>query len=145
MLVAVPAKLFAKPRLVGEPETGTVGSPKAHAFPPLGFETFIEQAYAKHEHVFEEIGQEFLAGLDKGAFRRRKFSGIKPIKKAVEFDTKRTFEQGDVHPDNSFKVQDAGSGKVLPRPGKVLLGALPRQLRKLPHGIKISTEGGIHD
>ena len=64
MLVAVPAKLFAKPRLVGEPETGTVGSPKAHAFPPLGFETFIEQAYAKHKHVFEELRQELLAGLD---------------------------------------------------------------------------------
>ena len=92
MLVTVPAKLFAKPRLVGEPETGTVGSPKAHAFPALGFETFVKQPGAEEEHVFEEFGQEFLAGLDKGAFRRRKFSGIKPIKKAVQFDTKRTFE-----------------------------------------------------
>ena len=57
MLVAVPAKLFAQPFFVGEPETGAVGSPKAHAFPALGFETFVKQPGAEEEHVFEEFGQ----------------------------------------------------------------------------------------
>ena len=104
MLVAVPAKLFAQPFFVREPETGAVGSPKAHALPALGFETFIEQPGAEEEHVFEEFGQQFLAGLGQRAFRRGNFSGLKPVKKAAKFDTKRTFEKRNVEPDNSFKV-----------------------------------------
>ena len=145
MLVSMPAELFAKPLLVGEPETGAVGSPKAHAFPALGFEVFVEKPGAEEEHVFEKFGQKLLAGLDKSAFRRRKFSGFKPVKKAVKFDTKRTFEKRNVEPDNPFEVQDAGPGKIFPRLGKVLLRALSRQLWKLPDGVKICTEGGVHD
>ena len=145
MLVAVPAELFAQPFFVGEPETGAIGSPKAHAFPALGFERFVKQPGAEEEHVLEKFRQELLAGLNQGAFCRRRFSAIKPIKKSVKFNTKRTFEKRNVEPRNSFEVQDAGAGKIFPRPGKVLLGALPCQLWKLPDGVKISTEGGVHD
>jgi len=66
VLVAVPAlplawahvygaKLFAKPLLIGEPETGAVGSPKAHAFPPLGFDTkrTFEQRNVEPGNPFE--------------------------------------------------------------------------------------------
>ncbi|MCO6487256.1 MAG: hypothetical protein J5I98_02505, partial [Phaeodactylibacter sp.] len=41
------------------------------------FETLVKQPGAEKEHVLEKFRQELLAGLDKGAFRRRNFSGIK--------------------------------------------------------------------
>ena len=91
VLVAVPTELFAKPFLIGQPETGAVGGPQAHAFPAFGFETLVKQRNAEHEHVLEEFGHQFLAGLHEGAFGRGKFSGVEPVEEAVEFDTKRTF------------------------------------------------------
>lgn len=91
VLVAVPTELFAKPFLIGQPETGAVGGPQAHAFPAFGFETLVKQRNAEHEHVLEEFGHQFLAGLHEGAFGRGKFPSIKPVEEAVEFDTKRTF------------------------------------------------------
>ena len=56
MLVAVPAELFAQPLLVGEPETGAICDPKAHALPALGLKAFVEKPGAEEKHVFEELG-----------------------------------------------------------------------------------------
>lgn len=145
VLVAVPTEFFTKPLFVGQTEARAVGRPQPHPFPAFSLETPVKQQDAEHEKIPEKARQQFLTRLHQGAFSRGKFAATQPIKKPIQFNTKRIFEQRNRQPGNTLKVQHPRAGKILARPAKVLLGTLFCPLRELPQGAKICTKGGIHD
>lgn len=80
------------------------------------------------------MGGDGWASLNQGAFGRRELPGAEPIEKSVQLNTKRTFDQGDIEPDDSAsrRMEDTSPDEVLAGSAKILLGRALGHERKLP-------------